>query len=80
VAGKTVVTGEVLPRAPRRARRQLAVAADPDAVVALAAAAADGLPIYATVVADTGTDPAGEAVRWAAAHTAWNAELTGWAP
>lgn len=78
MAGKAL-TGEVLPRVPRRRRRQLPASADPDAVVALAAAyAQDGLPIYAAVVADTGVDPHSEATRWDAALTAWAHTLTGW--
>lgn len=69
------ITGEVLPRAPRRARRTAPV----DDVVTVAALVAQvGLPIYAATVADTGTDPPALHARWSAATAAWAAALTGW--
>lgn len=75
MAGKAI-TGEVLPRAPRRAAKRPLPAADAATLAALRVTV--GLPVYAAVVADTGLDPAAEHARWSAAWTAWAADLTGW--
>jgi hypothetical protein len=78
MAGKAL-TGEVLP-ARRRARGELVPVPVPDPAALAAAYAADGLPVYAQVVAETGTDPPAAAARWDAALAAWTAALVGWCP